>query len=396
MGQVLDKRTARKEYKTEFCKAIDEVRANIYNSPVPTSGCTKDSSDITVAIRKRPIFDKELHNGEFDVLTCHGNTITVHDCRMHPDMKKMFMNNALYPFDFVFDETMDSNFVYKSMIEPLVANFLQKSSSSVLMYGQTGSGKTFTMSTIQKLATKRLFENREEGLPHWRVTAYEVAGKGVYDLLQPGNPELQLREDAQSRVQVCGVNTVPVCSPEELYSLFQQIAAARQTQSTLQNDRSSRTHAVVRIHPYEEENRPNQKKEIPCLTLVDLAGSERNADSTNHDAERRKECAQINSSLMNLKECIRQRALMRQGYDNVRIPYRQAKLTQVLKDTFSPNCKTGVISCVCPTATSTEHSVNTIEHSCLMKLTDSSGGSLERSPSETPSNTSNTSAGKKI
>jgi hypothetical protein len=74
---------------------------------------------------------------------------------------------------------------------------------------------------------------------------------------------------------------------------------------------SSRSHAVCRIYIYHhprhaapppgagwQQQQQQQQEEEGCLTLVDLAGSEHKIDSMYHDAQRRKEGAQINSSLM--------------------------------------------------------------------------------------------------
>ena len=99
------------------------------------------------------------------------------------------------------------------------------------------------------------------------------------------------------------------------------------------------------------------------LTLVDLAGSERKEDSMYHDAERRKEAAEINSSLMTLKECIRHRAMAAARPDKkVHIPYRGSNLTKVLKNSLSnPEAHTTVIATASPAATDTEHTMCTFQ-----------------------------------
>jgi len=99
------------------------------------------------------------------------------------------------------------------------------------------------------------------------------------------------------------------------------------------------------------------------LNLVDLAGSERKHDSMYHDADRRRECAEINSSLMALKECIRYRAL--QAMDpskTIHVPYRGSSLTRVLKDSLdSPTAFTTVIATASPCANDTEHTMGTFD-----------------------------------
>ena len=60
------------------------------------------------------------------------------------------------------------------------------------------------------------------------------------------------------------------------------------------------------------------------LSLVDLAGSERAADSSSKDRQTRLEGAEINRSLLCLKECIRSL-----GDASAHVPFRGSKLTQV-------------------------------------------------------------------
>lgn len=109
--------------------------------------------------------------------------------------------------------------------------------------------------------------------------------------------------------------------------------------------------------------RIGEGKNRGMLNLVDLAGSERKHDSMYHDADRRRECSEINSSLMALKECIRHRAM--QAIDptkNVHIPYRGSNLTRVLKDSLdSPTAFTTVIATASPCASDTEHTMGTFD-----------------------------------
>ena len=94
----------------------------------------------------------------------------------------------------------------------------------------------------------------------------------------------------------------------------------RTTHQTAANDTSSRSHCVCQI----------QVRGSGKLLLVDLAGSERAQDTQSNNRNRRIEGAEINKSLLALKECIR--ALDSSGSSH--IPFRASKLTMVLRDSF--------------------------------------------------------------
>lgn len=100
------------------------------------------------------------------------------------------------------------------------------------------------------------------------------------------------------------------------------------------------------------------------MLLVDLAGSERAADCQSNNRQRRLEGAEINKSLLALKECIR--ALdMKNGH----IPFRASKLTMVLRDSFinAAVSKIVMIACVNPGSTSSDHTVNTLRYAERLK-----------------------------
>mmetsp|Transcript_24028 Transcript_24028/g.52338 ORF Transcript_24028/g.52338 Transcript_24028/m.52338 type:complete len:282 (-) Transcript_24028:376-1221(-) len=98
------------------------------------------------------------------------------------------------------------------------------------------------------------------------------------------------------------------------------------------------------------------------LLLIDLAGSERNKDSWSHSAKLRREGAEINSSLMALKNCFRAQAT-----NQPFVPFRASLLTRILKRPLTDrNSKTAVIATVSPAAGDTEHTISTLTNVSVM------------------------------
>lgn len=169
--QNLDKRTARLRFGDIFAYNILQHRAKYPHLNNASNHADKIGSviqhramnGISVAIRKRPIFDYELDRGDFDVVSINNTTESshdiciVHNCVMHPDMKQMLMKPTNFPATAAFDEHCSDDDIYRHLAEPLVNNAANGGISTMLMYGQTGCGKSFTMSGIELRTARGLF-----------------------------------------------------------------------------------------------------------------------------------------------------------------------------------------------------------------------------------------------
>lgn len=132
--------------------------------------------------------------------------------------------------------------------------------------------------------------------------------------------------------------------------------SVRTTASTSANMDSSRSHAILQIS-LKEGNKLYGK-----MSFIDLAGSERGADVVDTNKQTRMDGAEINKSLLALKECIR--AL---DQDKKHTPFRGSKLTLVLKDSFTGNCKTLMIGNISPSSGACEHTLNTLRYADRVK-----------------------------
>merc|ERR1711991_821099 len=98
------------------------------------------------------------------------------------------------------------------------------------------------------------------------------------------------------------------------------------------------------------------------MSFIDLAGSERGADTANNSKQTRIEGAEINKSLLALKECIR---ALDQNHSHK--PFRGSKLTQVLKESFIGNSRTVMIANISPNSKSCSNTLNTLRYANRVK-----------------------------
>lgn len=92
-----------------------------------------------------------------------------------------------------------------------------------------------------------------------------------------------------------------------------------------------------------------------------MAGSER-ASNTHNRGMRLIEGANINRSLLALANCINALFDIQRGVGKVHIPYRNSKLTRLLKESLGGNSRTVMIACVCPHISAYEDTHNTLKY----------------------------------
>ncbi|KAL6309527.1 kinesin-domain-containing protein [Sparassis latifolia] len=275
-------------------------------------------------------------------------------------------------FDKVFDHQARQEDVYRDTAKPLLRNLLDGFNATIFAYGATGCGKTHTISGtdadagIIYLTMADLFhqieDRKEDYIVEVVVTFLEIYNEEIRDLLaEPGNPTprggLQIRED--KTVKVVGLAELRPTSADEVKQIV-LLGNSRRTQSpTHANETSSRSHAVLQVHVTQAPRTASltEQRTMATLSIIDLAGSERAAATTNM-GQRMVEGANINKSLLALGNCIN--ALCESGGGVRHVPYRNSKLTRLLKFSLGGNCKTVMIVCIAPTSIHFDDTQNTL------------------------------------
>ncbi|XP_044463183.1 kinesin-like protein KIN-13B [Mangifera indica] len=390
-------------HQTVYDKSFDDSEPNFSTNKlanrsrgVPESSLLKSFSadkersnnvaKIKVVVRKRPLNKKEIAKKEEDIITIepHSNSLTVHETKLKVDLTE-YVEKHGFLFDAVLSENVSNDEVYSETVEPIVPLIFQRTKATCFAYGQTGSGKTYTMQPLPLKASQDILRlmhqtHRNQGF-QLHVSFFEIYGGKVFDLLND-RKKLCMREDGKQQVCIVGLQEYRVSHVETIRELIERGNATRSTGTTGANEESSRSHAILQLaikrSPDGTESKPARL--VGKLSFIDLAGSERGADTTDNDKQTRMEGAEINKSLLALKECIR--AL---DNDQGHIPFRGSKLTEVLRDSFVGDSRTVMISCISPSSGSCEHTLNTLRYADRVKSL-SKGNSSRRDPLSSSSN----------
>ncbi|NXT19308.1 KIF27 protein, partial [Syrrhaptes paradoxus] len=334
---------------------------------------------VKVAVRIRPLLSKEVF---------HNHQVCV---RLVPNTQQIIIGeDHVFTFDFVFGKNSTQQEVYTVCIKPLLVSLTEGYNATVFAYGQTGSGKTYTIGGghiapvavdekgIIPRAIQELFQHISENRNidfHVKVSYIEVYKEELRDLLELESSvkELHIREDEKGNTVIVGAKEFQVECADEVISLLESGNAARHTGTTQMNEHSSRSHAIFTITICQKQSAESQKntdaaqdsswKSVQMIAskfhFVDLAGSER-VTKTGNSGERFKESIQINRGLLALGNVIS--ALGDPKRKSVHVPYRDAKITRILKDSLGGNAKTVMITCISPSSSDFDESLNSLRY----------------------------------
>ncbi|MED6217979.1 hypothetical protein PIB30_022735 [Stylosanthes scabra] len=313
---------------------------------------------IRVTVRMRPLNHKEQ--------AMHDDLIAW-EC-FH-DQRSIIFNNpnqessataTPYTFDKVFAPSCSTQQVYDEGVRDVALSALSGINATIFAYGQTSSGKTFTMRGIVENAIKDIYDyikNKPEQHFILKIAALEIYNETVIDLLNPESGPLRLVDDPERGTIVEKLNEQVAKDAQHLRHLIAICQAHRQVGETSLNDKSSRSHQIIRLtlESSLRESSGHEKTLVASLNFVDLAGSER-ISQTKICGVRLKEGNHINRSLLTLSTVIRKLSGGKRGH----IPYRDSKLTRILQSALGGNARTAIICTISPSLSHVEQTKNTL------------------------------------
>ncbi|TYH98174.1 hypothetical protein ES332_A12G291400v1 [Gossypium tomentosum] len=250
-----------------------------------------------------------------------------------------------YELDYCYDRSEGNDLIFSKEVKPLIEDVFNGYNATVVAYGARGSGKTFTIQGSERkpglavLAMAEILSIAEESSKLIAVSCYEILKDHAYDHLAPDRHEVLILEDvARGKIQLKGLSQVPVKSIEEFQKLYLSNQNSHKQSQKIIAEPHHRSHKGLIIHVF----RGNESNALPFgkMNFVDLAGYE--------DAKRKStgsvnllENNKINKSIYALHNVVY--AL---NANESHVPYRESKLTRILRDSLGGTNKILMITCL--------------------------------------------------
>ncbi|XP_074013165.1 kinesin-like protein KIF9 isoform X2 [Numenius arquata] len=305
------------------------------------------------------------------------------DIYIKKDARKGVVNNRQTDWSFRLDGVLHNTsqeLAYETVAKKLVSEALIGYNGTIMCYGQTGAGKTYTMTGataeykhrgIIPRAIQQVFKAAAHSVDPFvtvRISYLEIYNETLFDLLATvasnGTSDMQMAVvDCPQGVYVKGLSVHAVSHEEDALNLFFEGETNRVITEHTLNKNSSRSHCIFTIYI---ESRFRVFSDGKCvnskINLIDLAGSER-LSKTGSEGQVLKEATYINKSLSFLEQIVVALADPKRDH----IPFRQSKLTHVLKDSLGGNCNTVLVTNICGEAVHVEETLSSLRFATRMK-----------------------------
>ncbi|ETW10541.1 hypothetical protein, variant 4 [Aphanomyces invadans] len=351
-------------------------------------------SKIRVVVRVRPQLPAEkTHSCETLQLGNHTVRLGVTDS-----------SQKEFRFDHVLGPSATQKEVYDTAgVAQSIASVLEGYHATLFAYGQTGSGKTYTMEGFEyeriaskaseRASTKAKIDVASDRLgivprvilelfdalktaaviknKAYRVKSsfVQIYNEQILDLFNPSSKQcLKLRWAADQEFFVEDLTMVDSASGEEMLLKFTEGVKDKIMATTNMNAASSRSHCIYTIYVESIDLENPSLVTTTKLCLVDLAGSERIV-KTGATGVTLQESIGINKSLFVLRQVIQvlsDEANMNPTGQNAvaktHVPYRDSKLTSLLKHSLGGNSITVMIVCLSPSDLCYEENLSTLQY----------------------------------
>jgi len=331
---------------------INQERKKLHNLVLELKG------NIRVFVRVRPMFDKEK------IKESSEPTITFEEDQKLSVYKEEEARRKWFEFDKCFQPDCNQTQVFEE-VKPLATSVLDGYNVCIFAYGQTGSGKTFTMSGNKQnpgLNTKTLTElfriadeRKLEVETRMKIVICEIYNEQIKDLLADKKDarKLDVKQNPDGTNSVPGLTERECHSVEDVLKSMDDASANRSVTATDMNDESSRSHSIVQVKTVVLHHK-DKKEFCGKINLIDLAGSE-NTNKSGVTGQGMKEAQNINKSLSALGDVISS-LVSKNGH----IPYRNSKLTMMLKDSLGGDSKTLMIVQTSPAQTNVTETLSSL------------------------------------
>ncbi|XP_040963596.1 kinesin-like protein KIN-10C isoform X4 [Gossypium hirsutum] len=252
-----------------------------------------------------------------------------------------------YELDYCYDRSEGNDLIFSKEVKPLIEDVFNGYNATVVAYGARGSGKTFTIQGsegkpgLAVLAMAEIISIAEESSKLIAVSCYEILKDHAYDHLAPDRHEVSiLEDDAHGKIQLKGLSQVPVKSIEEFQKLYLSNQNSHKQSQKIIAEPHHRSHKGLIIHVF----RGNESNALPFgkMNFVDLAGYE-DAKRKSTGSDNLLENNKINKSIYALHNVVY--AL---NANERYVPYRESKLTRILRDSLGGTNKILMITCLNP------------------------------------------------
>ena len=310
---------------------------------------------IKVFVRFRPL--NELEN-ELLSDNCGWETpkyisdtqIGIYSTKEVKDSNADIPSNLIFKYDKIFTSESQQSQIYENVGKRIVGDVMEGYNGTIFAYGQSGSGKTYTMygpdifDDIYKGIIPRIVEDifnyvekADDNVDfQFKLSVLEIYKEVMYDLLTQQSSDIKIQENPETGVVIEGLSEVYLSSIDEFFEYVDLSQSNRKVAETKLNHNSSRSHCILILEVTQSFKKEKLIKK-GTLNLVDLAGSEK-VSKTGAVGLTLEEAKKINLSLSTLGNVIH--ALT---HKSEHIPYRDSKLTRLLKESLGGNYKTSLI-----------------------------------------------------